>query len=339
MQVEELLKNNYSVIPMKAEVKEPAVYWKYYQSKRATIREIERWHKQFGRTNYAIICGLISDIGVIDVDDLKQMPTLLMMVPDLLNTCVIRTPRPGLQFYFSLGGRHIKSTNRLFGLKGVELRCEGRYVMSPGSVIGGVKYVFERPLINIQIMPKVITDLYQETHRGTVTRGIKILITYRGKAKCISQILDYDIPEPGREIAYFIVYSKLVEAGNTPEYAKRVIRLGNKELSDSLEEEEINNFGDKKFYTYGCSTINKELGFIDCSHCQVRGGKNVDSLLMKNVHKIGGLTNSERGILALLDSYYKGEEIPSINEIQNKTGMNFYTIREALEGLKEKGII
>ncbi len=344
--IEELLKRNYSIIPMKAEVKEAAVYWRYYQNKRATIREIERWHKQFGDTNYAIVCGLISDLGVIDVDDLKMIPALEMMIPNLWDTCVISTPRPGLQFYFKLQGRHIKSVSNLFGLKKVELKAEGRLVMSPGSVIGGVEYIFDRPLTCILPIPKIIVDLYQETNKeivttkGAKTEGAKTPIIYRGKAKCISQILNKDIPEPGREMAYFIVYCKLIEAGNTPEYAKRVVKLSNRELSDSLTEKEIDRkFRDKKFYTYGCPRINEELLFINCSNCQVRGGKNVQSILMKNVHKLGDLTNSERGILAMLDSYYKGEDIPTINEIQKKTGMDFYAVRGALEGLKEKKII
>jgi len=340
--IEELLKSNFSMIPMKAEAKEPAVYWKYYQRKRATIREIERWHKQFGETNYAIICGLISDLGVIDVDDLKQMPTLLMMLPDLLNTCVIRTPRPGLQFYFKLQGRYIRSTNKLFGLSGVELRCEGRYVMSPGSKIKGIEYIFERPLTCILPVPKIITDLYQETYKETVTtKGTKIPITYRGKAKCISQILNYDIPEPGREMAYFIVYSKLVEAGNTPEYAKYIIRLGNKELSDSLPEKEINNFTEKMVYPYGCPRINEELSFIDCSGCQIRGGLKVESLLMRSIHKLKDLTSPECKVLSILDTYYRGEEtLPSITEVSNYiTNMNYKTVSEAMKELKRKGII
>jgi len=259
------------------------------------------------------------------------------MIPNLFSTCIIKTPRPGLQFYFLLQGRHIQSINKLFGLAGVELRCEGRYVMAPGSVIEGIEYVFGRPLINIQIMPKVIIDLYE---RGVSIGDIKSTpLTYRGKAKCIPQILNYDIPEPGREVAYFIVYSKLVEAGNTPEYAKRIIRLQNKGLSDSLEEEEINNFGDKKFYTYGCSTINKELGFIDCSNCLVRGGVRVESLLMRSVHKIKNLTSPECKVLSIYDTYFRGEQ-PTITEVSRYiTNMNYKTVSDTMKSLKEKEII
>ncbi|MBA7543686.1 hypothetical protein ES705_36023 [subsurface metagenome] len=345
--IEELLKRNYSVIPMKAEAKKPAVYWKYYQTKRATIREIERWHKQFGETNYAIVCGLISDLGVIDVDDLKMIPKLLEKIPNLFDTCVIKTPRPGLQFYFSLGGRHIKSIDKLFGLAGVELRCEGRYVMSPGSVIGGVKYVFERPLSCILPIPKIIIDGYikVEVSTGVLTGGITGVIKVKVRAKCVEQILNYDIPKDTiRELAYFIAYSKLREAGNTVKYSKYIIKLANRNLSEPLAEEEIENFDHKKTYYYGCPLINESLDFINCSFCQVRGGLKVQSLAMRSFHKLKGLTNTQRAILFILDTYFKGlvgEELPTIYEIQkySDTSIGYYTIKNALGALKGKGII
>jgi len=336
MQVRELLKKGYSIIPMKTEpAKEPAIRWKHYQRNRAGIPEINRWYEQFGKTNYATVCGLVSDLGVIDVDDLKQIPKLLEKIPNLFDTCVIKTPRPGLQFYFSLGGRYIRSTNKLFGLAGVELRCEGRYVMSPGSVIGGVKYVFERPLSYILPIPKIIIDLYQETY-GIITKGIEIP---KVKALCVEQILNYDIPEPGRELAYFIAYSKLREAGNTVKYSKYIIKLANRNLSKPLPEREIENFNYKKTYHYGCPKINEELGFIDCSSCSVRGGLHVGSLLMRSIHKLHTLTTSERSVLAVLDSYFRGLEPTAYEVSKYITNMNHKTILEAMKELKRKGIL
>jgi len=177
---------------------------------------------------------------------------------------------------------------------------------------------------------RLITDCYELQ---------STLLTYRGKAKCIHQILNYDIPEPGREMAYFIVYSKLLEAGNTPEYSKRIIRLGNRELSDSLPEKEIKNFTDKKFYTYGCSLINKKLSFINCSDCEVRGGLQVKSLQMRNIHKLKNLTSPECKVLSILDVYFKGEQ-PTITEVSGYiTNMNFRTVSDAMKSLKEKEII
>jgi len=334
--VEELLERNYSIIPMKMEpAKEPAIHWKYYQRKRATIREIEKWHKQFGETNYAIVCGLISDLGVIDVDDLKQIPTLKMMLPDLFNTCVIKTPRPGLQFYFKLQGRLIRSTFKLFGLTGVELRCEGRYVMSPGSVIKGIEYIFERPLTYILPIPKIIIDLYQETYKETVI--IKEIETPRVRAKCISQILNYDLLVGQRKLAYHIAYCKMRQEGHLKSYAISLCKLANSKISLPLREDEF-DFG--KIYYYGCPRINEELSFIDCSSCQVRGGLKVGSLAMRSFHKLKSLTNTQRAILLILDTYFRGEK-PTIYEIQkySDTNINYYTIKNALEVLKEKKII
>ncbi|GAI40026.1 unnamed protein product, partial [marine sediment metagenome] len=82
-----------------------------------------------------------------------------------------------------------------------------------------------------------------------------------------------------------IAYSKLREAGNTVKYSKYIIKLANKNLSVPLPEKEIENFSHKKIYYYGCPLINEELSFIDCSFCQVRGGKDVQSLAMRVVKK------------------------------------------------------
>jgi len=329
--IEQLIKKEFSLIPLQKNSKIPIIKWKQYQYRRPTNEEVLDWFIRFGDDiNIGIVTGRISRDAVIDVDDLNKLPELTKLVPGLWETCRVKTPRPGYQFHFSTDGRKMSSIRRFLNLDRVELKAEGCYVVAPGSIVDGVEYKYERPLNKTIGLVRLITNCYELQ---------STLLTYRGKAKCISQILNFDISEPGREIAYFIVYSKLVEAGNTPEYAKRIIRLGNKELSDSLPEKEIKNFTDKKFYHYGCSLINQKLSFINCSNCEIRGGSKVKSLQMKHIHKLFSLTNSERGVLSLLDTYYKGEVTPTINEIQRKTGMNFYAVRDALKGLKKKGII
>lgn len=343
IELEQLVKKGFSLIPLQRNSKVPikGFKWEQFQYEKASAREVLNWRIKYGDINYGLVTGQISKRSIIDVDDLTQIPTLEMMIPNLWETCVVRTARGRLHFYFFTKDE-LKSATKLFGLTGVELKARGSYVVVPGSIVDGVEYKVESPAHRITKVPKVISELYKIGDKKDViiTTKESTKLVYRGKAQCISQILNYDIPEPGREIAYFICFSKLLAAGNTVEYAKRIIKLADSKLSDPLGEKEIDDkFNDKKIYPYSCSRINAELDFINCSNCQVRGGKNVDSLLMKNVHKIGGLTNSERGILALLDSYYKGEEVPSINEIQKMTGMNFYCVRDALDGLKEKGII
>ena len=58
----------WSVIPIRAGTKLPAISWKEYQLRHPTEDEIYKW---FENTNndIAIICGTISKLIVVDTDD------------------------------------------------------------------------------------------------------------------------------------------------------------------------------------------------------------------------------------------------------------------------------
>ncbi|GAJ08139.1 unnamed protein product [marine sediment metagenome] len=128
--VEELLKQGYSLIPLKEE--KPVIEWKKYQHKKATIKEIFSWFQEFGDINLGIVTGNISRLAVIVVNDKKQLPKLEEKIPDLWKTCRVRTPELGYQFYYELAdGQEVRSCKELFGLKGVELKGFGSYVVAP----------------------------------------------------------------------------------------------------------------------------------------------------------------------------------------------------------------
>jgi len=329
---EQLVKKKFSLIPLKG--KEAIIKWKKYQYQRATIEEILDWYVKFGDINLGIVTGKISNLAIIDVDDVKQLLELEKMILNLWDTFYVITKR-GYHFYFFINGVKISNTKKLFNLPGVELSVNGRYVVAPGSKVNGHLYKQAGSLNNIKQLPEVITgekQLSQEIYNEPV---------FKGEAKCISQILRYDIPEGKREIAYFIAFSKLSEAKNKAEYSRYLIKVANGKLTKPLPEKEIEAFKRKKVYHYSCPLINKELDFIDCSNCKVRGGFNVSSLLEKNIMKIQDLTTTEKAILAVLDSYFRGSEPEDKTawEIQKYTGMNYYAVKKAMEGLKEKGII
>lgn len=336
-EMEQLIREGYSLIPLKENSKKPPLTdWKRYQNRRPTAQEIFSWFKRFGiDINFAIVCGKV--ISVVDVDNSNQLPELRNKIPNLFETTCVKTSRPNrFHFYFSINGTVPESDDKFLGLEGVELKSRGRYVVAPGSVVDGVRYEYEKPLTCLKQFPHTLFKLKEVLKRSSK----RILFKFRGKSKCISQILKYDLSEGQRELGYFIAYSKLLEAGNSSEYAINTILLANENLGDPLEEKEIKTkFNDKKIYHYGCPKINKELNFINCNFCQVRGGNKVKSLQMANIHKLFNLSNSARGILSLIDTYYRGEDIPSIYELKRKTGGNFYMIRDALEELKEKKVI
>ncbi|GAI81389.1 unnamed protein product, partial [marine sediment metagenome] len=135
------LVKKFSLIPLATNTKLPikGFRWKGYQYKRATIEEILNWYTNFGDINIGVITGRISKLVVIDVDSERQLLELLKVIPNLFDTCYVKTKR-GYHFYFFTNGDDIGSTSRLFGLDGIELKAKGRYVVSAGSIVDGFKY-------------------------------------------------------------------------------------------------------------------------------------------------------------------------------------------------------
>ena len=334
MNIEQLLRKKFSLIPLQKDSKKPIIRWKKYQRQRAENEEIFNWYLKYGDDiNIGIVCEL-SKIGVIDADDKRQLPELTKLVPEIWETTRVKTSSTGhLQFYFSTFGHKLRSTNKFLGLDGIEFRSKGRYVIAVGSIVSGVRYKYEKSLVHILPVPKIIIEKYKI---GTITGITGELELPRVKARCIEQILNYDLPVGQRKLAYHIAYSKMRQEGHKKGYVISLCKLANRNLSQPLREDEF-DFG--KIYYYGCPLINKELSFVNCSFCQVRGGLKVRSLLMRSIHKIKDLTTSERSVLAVLDSYFRGVS-PSAYEVSKYiTNMNHSTILDAMKSLKEKEII
>lgn len=339
-EIEQLIKKKFSLIPLQNNSKVPieGFGWKQFQYRRATVEEIFGWFQEFGDINTAIVTGRISKLVSIDCDDKNQLSELEKMVPEIWLTTRVKTPREGrYHFYFSTNGDKIKSASRLFGLDHVELKAEGTYVVAPGSIVDGVRYDYERPLRELKPRPGIIKQGYQLKIKG-VERD-NSLPPYRGQAQCIGQIAREDIPEDTvRNTALLVLYNKLIEAGNTKEYSRYFIIKKNSQLTVPLPKKDI-KFDKADKYHYSCSRINSELDFVDCSNCRVRGGKNVRSLAMRNIHKLKNLTSPECKVLSIIDNYFRGEQ-PTITEVDGYiTNMNYSTVSEAMKSLKKKGII
>ncbi|MBA7578161.1 hypothetical protein ES708_20023 [subsurface metagenome] len=288
--------------------------------------------------NIGIVTGSINKLADIDVDDENKLKELEKLVPELWLTTRVKTVRAGhYQFYFSTNGDDIRSTSRLFGLEGIELKSKGRYVVSAGSIVDGVRYEYERPLRELKPLPEIFRQEYQVV--GREIKGDNRLPVYRGQASCIGQIAREDIPEDTmRHNALLILFNKLIEAGNSKEYSKYFIVKKNSQFTVPLPKKDI-NFDKADIYHYGCPRINEELDFVDCSNCRVRGGSHVESLLMKNIHRLGELTTAQGRVLGVLDSYFRGEQPTAYEVSKYITNMNHKTILEAMKELKRKEII
>ncbi|GAH95309.1 unnamed protein product, partial [marine sediment metagenome] len=109
-------------------------------------------------------------------------------------------------------------------------------------------------------------------------------------------------------------------------------------LSKPLTNREVENIF-KRGYNLKCSTIRGRLPFIECDRCKkFRKGldKMVGSVLIKNIRELPKLTNTERGILCLLDVYFSGESI-TVNEIATYANMDYRIVKKAIEGLQDRG--
>lgn len=113
--------------------KAPAVSWKRYQKRAPSMGQVHEWFGSDTRTAYGIICGTVSKLLVVDIDDPAWYLHLREHVPQLLDTMTVRTGgRGGWHLYYRLD---FHAPSRAFD--GLDLKGERAYVVGPGSRIEG----------------------------------------------------------------------------------------------------------------------------------------------------------------------------------------------------------
>jgi len=331
--INQYLQYGYSLIPVDKE-KRPFVFWKKYQYKRATVNDILKWHSQFDTPNIGIVTGHISQLAVIDVDDLSLLPYLGETLPEITKTTRVKTSR-GYHYYFYLNGSQVKSTNTLFG-KRLELKSNGSYIIAPPSVIKNHYYTYEVPLSKIMPIPEKLlntNDKFQ--NRNIIFKKPK----YHGhKMDCIRQILKRDLKEGERNNGLFILYNLLIQNKNSREYARKIVEKKNRSLANPLTEIELKKIY-RKSYRYGCSGIREKLPYVCCENCTYRfkGGQlGSHNILVRSLRLLPELNNTQRSVACLLGTVFDGED-PSISRIAKEAHMDWRVVKKAIRELKEKG--
>ena len=332
--INQYLKYGYSLIPVDKE-KRPCVYWKKHQYKRATVNDILKWHIQFNTLNIGIVTGYISQLAVIDVDDLSLLPDLGKRVPEINQTTRVRTNR-GCHYYFYLNGNKVKSTNSLFD-KRLELKSNGSYIIAPPSVIKNHRYIYEVPLSKILPIPEKL--IKKSDDKITDKYIIFKIPKYHGhKMDCIRQILKKDLKEGERNNGLFILYNLLVQNKNSKEYARKIVEKKNRNLANPLTDLELKKIY-RKAYNYGCSGIRKKLPYVRCENCSYRfrggqlGSRNV---LVRSLRLLPELNSTQRSVACLLGTVFDGED-PSVYKIAKEAHMDWRVVKKAMRELKEKG--
>jgi len=338
--INEYLKYEYSLIPINSE-KEPYIYWKSFQYKKAKTEDVFDWYDKFTDVNIGIVTGNISKLAVIDVDDPNLLPELEDLLPEIKETTRVRTRR-GYHYYFSLNGDYVKSTANLFG-KRLELKSNGNYIVAPPSIIKAHRYIYEIPLSEMLPIPKLLIKKEREPTscvEGRKHENFKIPKYHGKKVDCIRQVLSRDLEEGERDNSLFILYNLLLQNKNTDEYSKKIVIEKNESLSKPLTELDLKKVC-RKAYNYGCVGIRDKLVYIKCEACEYRfkDGKLKDSnILIKNIRILPELSNTQRGIVCLLGTVFEGE-YPSINNIAETAKMNYETVKSAIKALKEMRVI
>ena len=338
--IEQYIQYGYSLIPIDEE-KKPHIYWKKYQYRKAPRSDILNWLNEFRPYNIGIVTGQISRLAVVDVDDLSVLPLLKEKIPEIDRTTRVRTLR-GYHYYFRLNGEQVASTGCLFG-KRLELKSNGSYIVAPPSKINNHHYTYEVPLSKILPFPKTLISpktTEQKSPEQYIHKSNKISKYHGHKMDCIRQILKRELREGERNNSLFILYNLLLQNHNTRAYSRRIVRTKNGSLENPLSEKEMEKIW-RKSYCYGCSGIRKKLPFIRCERCTYRfkGGRLPgENILVRNIRILPELTSTQRSIICLLGTVFDGEK-PSINMIAKTAGMNYLTVKKAIEALKKKNII
>ncbi len=351
--IQEYFNRGFSLIPLKNNSKVPAIRWKRYQYRKASLEEIEKWFMIFDDPNIALITG--KELIVIDLDDIERLSELMKILPEINSTTRVTTKR-GYHFYFNNNGKYkVRSINNLFNL-GIELKADGKYVLGPPSNIDGFTYNFKIPLSEIQPIPKKIIEYLEETLSGIET-GIKTngqapdreykkgkalsLPRYNGLDRyCMKQILDRNLKAGERDKSLFILYGLLCQNKNRSDHSKKIVILKNNSLSRPLADQEIKKIFRRR-YNFKCFTIREILSYIECDKCKFRfkgsvlGMKNI---LVKNIRKLPELEPSEQRILLFLGTIFEGEK-PSEYQIAKIVKMDKRTVKKAIKGLEKRGII
>jgi hypothetical protein len=126
----------WSVIPVEAGGKRPLLAWLEFQQRVAEPGEIASWFARWPDANVGIVTGQVSKLLVVDVDPqhdgIQSLVALEREHGTLPRTIEVHTGGGGRHLYFAYPP--LRVPNRVGIRPGIDLRCDGGYVVAPPSV-------------------------------------------------------------------------------------------------------------------------------------------------------------------------------------------------------------
>jgi len=192
----------FSVIPIrliheklekeKNEGKKPLISWTPYMKRKPTKEEVEKWFKEFEVFNIAIVCGKVSNVTVLDVDDFSVLSDAIDIETWKIDVPVQKTGKPnGYQIFFKGSYRSVI----IWDEPDIRLKGEGGYVLVYPSIHpNGTQYKFLSPItllerskeINfeklVERLKEVLNEKMKEDEKEKKVQQVR-LDSVRGKEK------------------------------------------------------------------------------------------------------------------------------------------------------------
>jgi hypothetical protein len=127
----------FSFFPLRKKSKKPIFDWAAWQTRRPSNEEVKTWQDQGLLNQVAIVCGAISGIFVLDVDDPEVFDSwMLAQHHPMPPSPTVRTGK-GRHIYFRHPGGKIKNSTKK--IPGADIKADGGYVVAPPSIHPGGK--------------------------------------------------------------------------------------------------------------------------------------------------------------------------------------------------------
>lgn len=124
---ETYLKRGFSIIPVGKD-KTPLIKWKGYQTRQATLEEVQTWCRHEGFRGFAVVTGPLSGVVVLDID--KGADTHKLTMPA---TPTVKTGGGGRHYYFCWP-EHLTVPTKAGIRPNIDVRGEGGCAILPPTI-------------------------------------------------------------------------------------------------------------------------------------------------------------------------------------------------------------
>lgn len=130
--IERYQKQGFSFFPLRKRSKKPIFEWAGWQTRRPTTEEVQTWQGQKLLNQVAVVCGAISGIIVLDVDDPAVFDAWLAAQKYPMPPSPTVKTGKGRHIYFKHPGGKVKNSTRQ--IPGADIKADGGYVVAPPSI-------------------------------------------------------------------------------------------------------------------------------------------------------------------------------------------------------------